>query len=60
MVRADVPCMVLRLDRAAFERHLCGQPGLREALMQVGTERLNRTARLLAGSGSPHEPFASR
>jgi cAMP-dependent protein kinase regulator len=49
MVRADVPCVLLRLDRSAFERHIYTQPGMRDALMQIGTERLQRTARLLSG-----------
>ena len=48
-VRADVPCVLLRLDRPAFERHLFNQPGMRDALMQVGAERLQRTARMVAG-----------
>ncbi|QRK09036.1 cyclic nucleotide-binding domain-containing protein [Archangium violaceum] len=48
MVRADVPCVLLRLDRSAFERHIYNQPGMRDALMQIGAERLQRTARLLA------------
>ncbi|XXF77713.1 cyclic nucleotide-binding domain-containing protein [Myxococcaceae bacterium GXIMD 01537] len=49
-VRASVPCVVLRLDRAAFEKHILSQPGMRGALMRVGTERLQRTAKLLAGA----------
>jgi len=48
LVRADVPSVLLRLDRSAFERHIYSQPGLRDSLMQIGTERLQRTARLLA------------
>lgn len=48
-VRAEVPSVVLRLDRAAFEKHILSQPGMRGALMRVGTERLQRTAKLLAG-----------
>ncbi|HYO53997.1 cyclic nucleotide-binding domain-containing protein [Archangium sp.] len=48
MVRADVPSVLLRLDRAAFERHIFSQPGMRDALMKIGNERLKRTARLLA------------
>lgn len=47
MVRADVPSVLLRLDRSAFERHIFSQPGMRDALMKIGTERLQRTARLL-------------
>jgi CRP-like cAMP-binding protein len=49
-VRALMPCVVLRLDRAAFEKHILSQPGMRGALMRVGTERLQRTAKLLAGA----------
>lgn len=49
-VRAVTPCVVLRLDRAAFEKHILSQPGMRGALMRVGTERLQRTAKLLAGA----------
>ncbi|PTL83612.1 cyclic nucleotide-binding domain-containing protein [Vitiosangium sp. GDMCC 1.1324] len=48
MVRADVPCVLLRLDRSAVDRHIFSQPGMRDALMQIGAERLQRTARLLA------------
>jgi cAMP-dependent protein kinase regulator len=48
-VRAEVASVVLRLDRAAFERLILSQPGMRGALMRVGTERLQRTARLLSG-----------
>jgi CRP-like cAMP-binding protein len=51
MVRADVPSVLLRLDRSAFERHIFNQPGMREALLKIGDERLKRTARLLAGRG---------
>lgn len=47
MVRADVPCVLLRLERSAFVRHIDSQPGMRDALMQIGTERLQRSARLL-------------
>jgi CRP-like cAMP-binding protein len=48
-VRADTACVVLRLDRAVFERTILSQPGTRGALMRVGTERLQRTAKLLSG-----------
>ena len=47
MVRADVPSVLLRLDRSAFEKHIFSQPGMRDALLKIGTERLQRTARLL-------------
>jgi len=49
-VRAQQQCVVLRLDRAAFDKHILSQPGMRGALMRVGTERLQRTAKLLAGA----------
>ncbi|HYH95021.1 cyclic nucleotide-binding domain-containing protein [Hyalangium sp.] len=48
-VRADVASVVLRLDRAAFDRLILSQPGMRSTLTRVGTERLQRTARLLSG-----------
>jgi CRP-like cAMP-binding protein len=48
-VRADVASVVLRLDREAFERLILSQPGMRSTLTRVGTERLQRTARLLSG-----------
>ncbi len=48
-VRADMASVVLKLDRAAFERLILSQPGMRGALTKVGTERLQRTARLLSG-----------
>lgn len=48
-VRANTASVVLRLDRAAFERLILGLPGIRGALMKVGTERLQRTAKLLSG-----------
>ena len=48
-VRADVASVVLRLDREAFDRLILSQPGMRSTLTRVGTERLQRTARLLSG-----------
>ncbi|MFL5348933.1 MAG: cyclic nucleotide-binding domain-containing protein [Hyalangium sp.] len=48
-VRADMASVVLKLDRASFERLILSQPGMRGALTKVGTERLQRTARLLSG-----------
>jgi CRP-like cAMP-binding protein len=48
-VRADMASVVLRLDREAFERLILSQPGMRSMLTRVGTERLQRTARLLSG-----------
>ncbi len=47
MVRADVPSVLLRLERSTFERHIFSQPGMRDALLKIGTERLQRTARML-------------
>ena len=49
MVRTDVPSVLLRLDRAACERHIFSQPGMRDALLRMSAERLRRTARVLAG-----------
>jgi cAMP-dependent protein kinase regulator len=48
-VRAEAPSVVLKLERAAFERLILSQPGMRATLMRVGTERLQRTAKLLSG-----------
>lgn len=48
-VQAETPCTLLRLDRAAVERHILIQPGVREALSRLSSERLQRTARLLSG-----------
>jgi cAMP-dependent protein kinase regulator len=48
-VLARTPCTLLRLDRAAVERHILIQPGVREALSRLSSERLQRTARLLSG-----------
>jgi len=52
-VRTDSPCTLLRLDRASFEKHILVQPGVREALSRLSTERLQRTALLVSG----HEPL---
>ncbi|MCY1030358.1 cyclic nucleotide-binding domain-containing protein [Corallococcus sp. BB11-1] len=46
-VRTRTDCVVLRLERAAFERHLLSQPGLKGLLMRMGTERLQQTAKAL-------------
>jgi cAMP-dependent protein kinase regulator len=46
-VRANTPCMLLRLDHGSCERHLLGQPEVREALSRLGTERLLHTASFL-------------
>jgi cAMP-dependent protein kinase regulator len=43
------PCTLLRLERQAVERHILVQPGMREALSRLSSERLQRTARLLSG-----------
>jgi cAMP-dependent protein kinase regulator len=48
-VLAETPCTLLRLDRGAVERHILIQPGVREALSRLSSERLQRTARLLSG-----------
>ncbi|HEX8704317.1 MAG TPA: cyclic nucleotide-binding domain-containing protein [Myxococcaceae bacterium] len=48
-VKAQEGSVVLRLEREAFERLILSQPGMRGALTRVGTERLQRTAKLLSG-----------
>jgi cAMP-dependent protein kinase regulator len=52
-VSTDAPCTLLRLDRAAVERHILTRYGVREALSWLSAGRLQRTARLLSG----HEPL---
>ncbi|HZI08295.1 MAG TPA: cyclic nucleotide-binding domain-containing protein [Archangium sp.] len=54
-VRAQTPCHVLRLGRESFEQYLSGQPGIRAALMRLGTERLLHISKLLAGGRAVHE-----
>ncbi|MBZ4420474.1 cyclic nucleotide-binding domain-containing protein [Myxococcus sp. RHSTA-1-4] len=54
-VSADVEGVVLRLERAAFEKHLLSQPGLKGMLMRMGTERLQRSAQVLASGRVLHE-----
>ena len=54
-VRTRTDCVVLRLERAAFERHLLTQPGLKGLLMRMGTERLQQTAKAMSVSGSNRE-----
>jgi cyclic nucleotide-binding protein len=39
------PCTLLRLDRQSVERHILVQPGVREALSKLRSERLQRTGR---------------
>ncbi|MGZ3460739.1 MAG: cyclic nucleotide-binding domain-containing protein [Archangium sp.] len=46
-VRAETPCMLLRLDGGSCERHLLGQPEVCEALSRLGNERLLFSAGLL-------------
>jgi CRP-like cAMP-binding protein len=48
-VVTDTACTLLRLSRDACERHLLHQPGLREQLSRMASERLQRTARLIGG-----------
>jgi cAMP-dependent protein kinase regulator len=48
-VTTDSSCTLLRLSRDACERHLLHQPGLREHLSRMASERLQRTARLIGG-----------
>ncbi|WP_164012618.1 cyclic nucleotide-binding domain-containing protein [Pyxidicoccus trucidator] len=54
-VCADVEGVMLRLERAAFEKHLLSQPGLKGMLMRMGTERLQRTAQALASGRVLHD-----
>ena len=53
-VCAETPCHLLRLGREAFEQHVLSQPGVRAALMRLGTERLLHISRLLSGRAA-HE-----
>ena len=48
-VRADTPCQLLRLGREAFEQHVTSQPGVRAALMRLGTERLLQVSKVMSG-----------
>jgi cAMP-dependent protein kinase regulator len=52
-VRAEEGSVVLKLEREAFEQLILSQPGMRGALTRVGTERLQRTAKLLSGRDLP-------
>lgn len=54
-VRAATPCLLLRLERGAFEQLLDAEPELRRALQRMGAERLWRTTLLLAGR-APRAP----
>ena len=49
-VTTDTSCTLLKLSREACERHLLSHPDLREQLSRMGSERLQRTAELLAGA----------
>jgi cAMP-dependent protein kinase regulator len=46
-VRAATACLLLKLDRAAFEQLVEAEPELRRELQRMGTERMCRTALLL-------------
>jgi cAMP-dependent protein kinase regulator len=48
-VTTETACTLLRLSRVACERHLLNQPGLRDYLSRLASERLQRTARLITG-----------
>lgn len=48
-VRAETSCHLLRLGREPFEKHILSQPGVRAALMRLGTERLLQVSKLLSG-----------
>jgi CRP-like cAMP-binding protein len=53
-VRAATPCTLLQLEREVFEQLLAQRPGLRQRLEQLGSERLQRTSRLLSGRTVHH------
>jgi cAMP-dependent protein kinase regulator len=46
-VRAETPCVLLRLDWGSCDKHLLSQPEAFEELSRLGNERLLRTAGLL-------------
>jgi cAMP-dependent protein kinase regulator len=48
-VRAATPCALLKLDREVFEQLLPQHPQLRQQLELLGSERRQRTTRLLSG-----------
>ncbi|HSP81318.1 MAG TPA: cyclic nucleotide-binding domain-containing protein [Myxococcaceae bacterium] len=56
-VRADTPCMLLRLDWGSCDRHLLSQPEVGEALSRLSNERLLNAAGLFwEAEGSAHHP----
>jgi CRP-like cAMP-binding protein len=48
-VRAATGCMLLKLEREALEQLCIQHPNLRQKLEQMGSERMQRTSRLLSG-----------
>jgi CRP-like cAMP-binding protein len=48
-VRAATGCMLLKLEREALEQLCVQHPNLRQKLEQMGSERMQRTSRLLSG-----------
>ena len=56
-IRADSPCLLLRLDWGACERHLLPHPEVRETLSRMGNERLLYTAGLF-WEPVPHDKAA--
>jgi cAMP-dependent protein kinase regulator len=52
-VVTDTRCKLLRLGRADLERLTAENAGLREALFRLGSERLQRTARLMSDHEAP-------
>jgi CRP-like cAMP-binding protein len=48
-VQAATGCMLLKLEREALEQLCVQHPNLRQKLEQMGSERMQRTSRLLSG-----------
>lgn len=48
-VRASTPCTLLMLEREVLEQLISQHPDLRQRLERMGSERLQRTTRLLSG-----------
>ena len=48
-MRTATACTLLKLERESLEQLLVQYPNLRQQLERLGSERLQRTARLLSG-----------